>query len=253
MKKLLIFGLIIAVVVVAAVLLLAGNINPIIKAGVEKAGPIVLKAPVNLAEVDISIFSGSGTLKNLMVGNPEGYTTGHAFKMDSLSIDLDPKSVTSDKIHVKSIIIDGPQIIFEGGFGKNNLTQLQANAESFAPSGKKEAAPETSSQTKKLLVVDYIKIANGSISVNMGLLQGKKLTIPLPALEIKDIGKETDATIADVIGEILASINGAVAPAVQTGVGNVTQELQKQGEVLKGQLEGKVEEGMGKIKGLFGN
>ena len=126
MKKLFIIGGVVVAVVVVGVLVMVGKINPIVKGGVEKAGPVILKAPVTLDAVNISFFSGSGELKGFTVGNPEGYKTAHAFSMDRLKIDLDVKSVTSDKVHIKNIVIDSPNIIFEGSFGKSNLSQLQS-------------------------------------------------------------------------------------------------------------------------------
>ena len=131
MKKILIIGGAVIIVVVIAILVLLGNINSIVKKGVEKAGPIILQAPVTLKSVDISVSSGSGELQGFTVGNPKGYKTDYAFQMDSLKVDLDVRSVTSDKIHIKNVIIDSPNIIFEGGFGKSNLSQLQANAKAF--------------------------------------------------------------------------------------------------------------------------
>ena len=132
MKKILVVGGVAIAAVVVIALVLVGKINPIVKSGVEKTGPMILKAPVTLKGVNISFFSGSGELKGFTVGNPEGYKTDYAFQMDRLKVNLDVKSVTSDKIHIQDIIIDSPNIVFEGGFGKNNLSQLQKNANAFA-------------------------------------------------------------------------------------------------------------------------
>jgi hypothetical protein len=235
-------------VVVVGVLVLVGKINPIVKGGVEKAGPTILKAPVTLDAVNISFFSGSGELKGLTIGNPEGFKTAHAFSMDRLKIDLDVKSVTSDKIHIKNIIINSPSIIFEGSFGKSNLSQLQANAAEFSGAGDDGAEKESSSGDSKKMIVDHIMIDNGSISVSMGILQGQKLTVPLPKIELNDIGKEKDANISDVMGEILAAVNKAALPAVQSGIGDLGIGVGKTGEAV----QKKTEQGLDKIKGLFG-
>lgn len=248
MKKLLIIGGAVVVVLVVGVLILSGKINPIVKSGVEKAGPVILKAPVTLDAVNISFFSGSGELKGFTIGNPAGYKTTHAFSMDRLKIDLDVKSVTSDKIHIKNIIINSPSVIFEGGFGKSNLSQLQANAAEFTGSSGAGDKKEISSEGGKKLLIDHVLIDNGSISVSMGILQGQELTVPLPKIELKDIGKEKDANISDVLGEILAAVNKAAIPAVQKGVGSITGGVEKTGEAL----QDKAQEGLGKIKGLFG-
>jgi len=240
-------GGIVVVVVVIGVLVMLGKINPIVKSGVEKSGPVILKAPVTLDAVAISFFSGSGELKGFTVGNPEGYKTDYAFSMDRLKIDLDVKSLTSDRIHIKNITIDSPSIVFEGSFGKSNLSQLQANAKEFAgPSG--GSTKKKDSGSSKKLLIDHVSIDNGSISVSMQLLQGQKMTLPLPKLELNDIGKDKDATISDALGEILAAVNKAVIPAVQSGVGGLGSGVEKSGEALQ---EG-AKQGLGKIKGLFG-
>jgi uncharacterized protein involved in outer membrane biogenesis len=248
MKKLLIIGGIVVAAVVVGVLVMVGKINPIVKGGVEKAGPVILKAPVSLDSVNISFFSGSGEFKGFTVGNPEGYKTAHAFSMDRLKIDLDVKSVTSDKVHKKNIILDSPNIIYEGSLGKSNLSQLQANASGFTAAGDSGDKKEGSSGGGKKMIIDQILIDNGSISVSMGILQGQKLTVPLPRIELNDIGKESDATIADVMGEILAAINNAALPAVQSGVGGLGIDVEKTGKAL----QEKTGQGLDKIKGLFG-
>ena len=87
MKKLLIFAGIVVVVIVAAAVLMVGNINTIIKKGVEKGGPILLKAPVSLSKVNIDLKSGAGEFKGLTIGNPAGYNTAYAFKLGRLNIE----------------------------------------------------------------------------------------------------------------------------------------------------------------------
>ena len=98
------------------------------------------------------------------------------------------------------------------------------------------------------MIVDHIIIDNGSISVSMGVLQGQKLTVPLPSIELNDIGKEKDANISDVMGEVLAALNKAVIPAVQSGVGDLGIDVEKTGKAF----EEKTGLGLDNIKGLFG-
>jgi len=249
MKKLIIFGCIVFITAVIAVIVILGNIDRIVKEGVNRTGPMILKAPVSIEDVNISFFSGSGKLSGITVGNPEGYKTDYAFQMKSIMIDLDVGSVTSEKIHVKNILIDSPSIIFEGGFTKNNLKQLQANAKNFAgvdkePVKKQEKTINSKKDsTGKKIQIDYIKIENASISVSMAGLGDNKFTIPLPMLEIKDIGKEEDATISDAIDKIIGAINKSVAPAVKSGMTGIRKGTDKTGEVIK--------DGINKIKGLF--
>ncbi|MBC8317858.1 MAG: AsmA family protein [Desulfobulbaceae bacterium] len=251
MKKIILAAII--VIIIIAVFLL-NNINPIVKKGVETGGSKVLSAPVSLNNSDISIFSGSGALAGLTIGNPAGFNSDYAFQLKQVKVDLDVKSVTSDTIHIKNILIDGPSIIFEGGFGKSNLSQLLANAKAFSGGEKKDPAvkseEKSTSQPKKILI-DNVTIANGSISVSMNILQGQKLTVPLPTLELSDIGKKGDTTAAEAMEQILTAITQAVIPAVQAGMGtlDIEKNIQETGKALQEGAQKKLDT----FKGLLGN
>lgn len=256
-KKILIIGGIVAIVIATVVLILLCNINTIVKKGVEKAGTMILKAPVTLDRVKISFFSGSGMLEGFTIGNPEGYKTDYAFKINKLNVKLDVGSVTSDKIHIKNIFIDSPKIVYEGSLAESNIKQLQNNAMAFTGTGGSDNGESGVGENPdqdlnpgakgKKLQIDHIKIQNGTISVSIGILKGKKLTIPLPTIELKDIGKEKDANISDVLEEILGSINKVVIPSIKSGVTNFEKTLKGKGGNVK---EG-IQKGIDKIKGLF--
>jgi hypothetical protein len=254
MKKILIAGVVLIVVVVAGVILLVSNIDTIIKKGVETVGPKILQAPVTLKNVDISVSSGSGELTGLTIGNPAGYRTEYAFQLGGIAVDLDVKSVTTDKVHILDVLINAPQIIYEGALGKkNNLSQLQANVESFTGSVGGSDRNDESTESKKSgggkkVQIDHIKISEGTISVSMDILQGKALTVPLPTIELRDIGKEKEATMSDALKQILASVNNAALPAVQGVVTNFTKGLTGTTEAVQEEAQ----EGLDKLKGLFG-
>ena len=253
MKKFLIIGGIAVAAIIIVVVLVLGNLNSIIKKGVETAGPKILQAPVTLNKVDISFLSGGGELTGLTIGNPEGFKTEYAFQLGQVKVDIDTGSIASEKIHVKSISIAAPQIIFEGAFHKNNLSQLQANAETFTGAGEQATATDEKkakdSSGGKKIQIDHLTIKNGSVSVSMGILQGKKLTVQLPPIELKDIGKDKDASISDALRRVLGAINKAVIPAIQSNLGNLDKKLlKKTGETLQKE----VEKGLGAFKGLLG-
>ena len=253
MKKVLIAGGVLILIVVAAVILLVGNIDTIIKKGVETVGPKILQAPVTLKDVDISVSSGSGELTGLTIGNPAGYKTEYAFQLGGIAVELDVKSVTSDKVHIRSVLINSPQIIYEGALGKkNNLSQLQANVESFTGAGgvsdeKPDDSGSVDAGGSKKVQIDYIKIADGSIGVSMDLLQGKALTVPLPTIELRDIGKDKEATMSDAVKQILAAVNNAALPAVRGAVTNFTKGLKGTAEAVQEEAQ----KGLDKLKGLF--
>ncbi len=64
---------------------------------------------------------------------------------------------------------------------------------------------------------------------------------------IRDIGKERDADVSDVIEKVLKAINEAIIPAVQEEVLNAEGGIKGMG----GTVKDKVKQGVDKIKGLF--
>lgn len=253
-KKLFIAGGVFIVIVVAVVIVLMSNIDTIIKKGVETMGPKILQAPVTLKDVKISVSHDTGELDGLTIGNPAGYKTKYAFKLGKILINLDAKTIATDTVHIRDVLIRAPQIMYEGALGKkNNLSQLQANVESFIGAGKNGNKETGTSESKKSgggkkIQIDHLKIEDGSIGVSMGLLQGKSLTVPLPTIELNDIGKKKGASISDVLNQILAAVNNAALPAVRGAVTNFTKGLVGSSEAVKENAQ----KGLDKLKGLFG-
>ena len=141
MKKLII-RLLIALVVAAILAVVAVGLclDGIIKKGVETLGPKLTKVDIKLDSVKLSLFSGAGTLKGLVVGNPEGYRTPSAISVGTATLALKPGSLLSDKIVITSINVQAPEITYETDLKHNNLSQILANVQAATGGGGKEPA-----------------------------------------------------------------------------------------------------------------
>ena len=139
-KRLIGFALL--TVIIVAVIYFAGStvLNKGIKSGVETYGPRVTQTPVTLEDVQLSILSGSGMLKGLNVGNPEGYKSANIFALGQIDLKVNTRSVFSDKIIIDHIIIKRPAISYEKKLTTSNLKKLLENIEQFTgPSSEPEA------------------------------------------------------------------------------------------------------------------
>ncbi len=221
-RGLLIGGGIVVVVIVGVIAFVVLNINPIIKESVQTYGSDITKVAVVLNEVDISLF-GKGKLAGMTVGNPKGYHTDSAFKLGLVSVDLDFWSVRDDTVIIHEIVIVGPQVTYELGPGGSNIAVIQKNVEDFVGGGKKSdgaGGGKPSGETKpdeggKKIVIENLIIRDGKVSVSAALLKGKKLSVPLPSIHLKDIGKdEGGATPGEVAEKIMAAISDAATKAV---------------------------------------
>src|SRR6185436_2752949 len=161
MKKLLTRLLIALVVVFILVVVALGLfLDGAIKKGVETLGPQIAKVDIKLDSVSLSLLSGSAKIKGLVVGNPEGYKTPNAISVGSTSVSVSPGSLLSDKIVVKSIRVEAPEITFEGGIGGNNLNKIRDNVNAtIGGEGKttsKEPATKEKKAAKKHQVNDFL-------------------------------------------------------------------------------------------------
>lgn len=236
-------GLVVVLVVVLAVVVF--NLDKGIKAVVETVGPELTKSSVTLDDVDLSLTTGEGSLSGLVVGNPAGFETPYAFSLGQISLAIDPESVTTDTIVINSINIVAPEITYESLKGVTNLDQLQKNVEQATGSSGGSSATESSTEesaAKKLIIKD-LRITGGKISYSNALLGSKAINVPLPAIRLTGIGEKTGgASAAEVVKQVLASINKSAAGAVaNSGV------LKDAGD----QVKQKVEEKLGGLKGLL--
>ena len=237
-------GLVVVLLIVLAVGVL--NLDKGIKAVVESVGPELTKSSVTLRDVDISLTSGEGSLKGLVVGNPAGFKTSNAFSLGEISLAIDPESVTTDTIVINRIKIIAPEITYESLKGGTNLDQLQKNVEqALGASGGDTAVAEEGSDeaaAKKFIIKD-LTISDGKISYSNALLGSKPISLPLPSIRLTGIGEKSGgASAGEVVNQILGSINKSASGAVTS-----SGALKDAGE----QIKQKVEEKLGGLKGLL--
>jgi uncharacterized protein involved in outer membrane biogenesis len=231
MKKLL-FRLLIAIValailaVVTAVLLL----DRAIKTGVETIGPKLTKTDVKLESASLSLLSGSGKLKGLVIGNPEGFKTPSAVSLGTASFAVEPRSLLADKIIVRSIHIEAPEITFETDLHANNLNKLIANVQAAAGSGQaapsKAKEPSSPSQGKpgKRFEVDDFLISGGKIHVSIMALGGRSATVALPEIHLDPLGQGPEGiTAAELTQRVLAAILKEAEGASATTVADIAK------------------------------
>ena len=74
MKKLLISLVVLTVIIVVGAYFLIGNLDNIVKAAIEKYGSEVTQTSVDVGGVKIGLSDGLGSISDLKVGNPKGFS-----------------------------------------------------------------------------------------------------------------------------------------------------------------------------------
>jgi uncharacterized protein involved in outer membrane biogenesis len=232
MKKILIRLLMaIVVLVVLAVIAAALFLDGAIKRGVETVGPMLTKVEVKLDSVHVSMLSGGGKIKGLLVGNPEGFKTPSAIKVGTATLALQPSSVLSDKVVIKTINVQAPEITFETDLRRNNLSKILANLDEVTGGGTKQPAGEKKATGGKKLQVDDFLISGGKINVSLTTLGGKALTVPLPEIHLTQLGTGPEGiTPGELVKLVLQEVEKVAASASQSAVGDLSKQANELGK-----------------------
>lgn len=208
MKRLfLVVGVAIALVVVVAVLFVYSSLESVVKTAIEKVGSDITKTEVRLDDVDISMRSGSGSLRGFRVANPDGFEDDDVFRFDEVTMVIDLETLAQDPVVIKEIVFEGARINYHLGTRGSNVDEVQDNVEEYG--GPTDGGGPN-------LVIEHLHFRNGEISVTgPKLLGSKKITTPLPDLHLQNIGgDEGGATPAQVARKLMSGIGRKVTTAV---------------------------------------
>jgi len=190
--------------------------DALIKRAIEHYGPQVTGVAVKVKSVKLEPLDGSGAIMGLELGNPQGFSAPHALTLGEMRLAVDPATITSNVIHVKEISLEAPAITYERGAKGDNLSAIQKHIESELPKSEpsSKSAPKDAPQRK--FIVDHVQVRNAKLSY------GGAVTVGLPDVHLRDLGKKkggaTAAEIADEVWKELSRTAIAQAPASIEGL-----------------------------------
>ena len=219
MKKLGIVAGVVLILLGGGLYWVYGHLGALIKRGVETAGPAVTGTPVSLSSARVSIFSGEGALHGLRIANPKGYSDEDAFNLSDIALSIDPKSVTSGVVHVRSIVIDGPRLLAEfDAAGHSNLDVILAHARgasgggSSGGSGGSGGGGSGKGGAEVRLIVDSFRFVNGQVRARAEAYKLDKL-VAIPPIEMKGIGGKQGIPASQLATELMRPVVAAAARA----------------------------------------
>ncbi|MGH7942344.1 MAG: hypothetical protein ACREFR_14855, partial [Limisphaerales bacterium] len=204
-------------VVIIGLIVLGVCLNHIVKRAIETYGPRLTRTTVTVDSVDLSLLSGSAKIKGLAVGNPEGYKTPQSIAVGLIAVGLNPFSLASKKVIIRSIRLEKPVITFEGGLAGNNLSQILDNLNSTGKSsGTLSINAVTAPKAEKKYEVDDLVVAGATVRVIInGIGMAKPQVIPLPDIHLANLGKDDEGiTAADLARRVLSAISSTTIETV---------------------------------------
>jgi uncharacterized protein involved in outer membrane biogenesis len=216
---------VIAALVLLAIVAVVGAtlwLGTLVKTAIERVGSHVTGTSVKLDHVDISLLRGLVQLDRLEIGNPPGFTAPSAIKLGTARVRLDVRSVLSDTIVIDEVLVEAPDITFEG-FPRSNLSAIQENVKTAVPEGSAKPAESAGRLGTKKLLIKSFTLSNGRVAASVG---GQSLRLSLPNIHLADIGKETGgATPEQVASAVFSAIT-------RSATGAVTDQTKKAGDTV---------------------
>lgn len=218
MRKVLVVGLIVVVVVIGVgIFRIFSNLNTYVAAAIEEHGSQVTETAVRVSGVEISLREGSGTITGLRVANPQGFAGGDVFVLEDIRVDLDVGSVREDPIVLEQVRIGMPQV--NAAFsesGKLNVEELRQRLQSAAGSG----SPEGGSGPARKLRIQRFVFDGGSIRLDATALGLEERTLQLPPFRLDDVGGAGGVPPAEVARVVLTRVARQTAEEIARSEAN---------------------------------
>lgn len=230
------------------------KIDDLLKLGIEKAGTEALQTPVTIQKLNISMFSGAGTIEGLEIGTPTGFSVPRTLRINKADIAINTAASKEDRIIIQHIHLNQPDIHLEFGPGGTNLSQIaknaRATADSVAPSSGGSPAPTSRSKPEKeiKLQVDEILITGAKMNASAGVLPGAKASVTLPDIKLTGLGAGPEGlTPAELTAVILSKLS---EEATKAGAGGAIDNLLKGSNIKVDSKD--LKKGVKELKKLFG-
>jgi len=236
MKKLLkiLAGILIVIVILFIALLIW--LDTAIVNGFNSAAPTALGVPASLGNARILPVRGKLTLDELHIGNPEGFKTAGLLDIGTLFIRYDTASILTDTIIINEITIDGLVVTYEKGLLDSNLGALLdllsgEEDDEEKEEKKEETDADDEQKAKKKVIIEKLTISHSQMKFSATGMMGAAIPIPLPAITLTDLGKESDGiTVVQAIQKVLTAIAGATGTAIAGSGKLIGQGVQAVGD-----------------------
>jgi hypothetical protein len=220
-------GAAIVAVLVGIVFVADAVLDLVVEQAIETLGPAITGTSVEIEDVDLSIFDGQGSVKGMVIGNPRGFDTKYAFRLREVGVHLVPRSLFGEKVVIRDIHIDAPDINFEQKDGTNNLERILKHIRSVlggGGGGEDQAEGEADDDgpeaiweqlTEQKVQIDHFLMKDAQIHAGGSGLEDERLDIPPLSIELEGLGAGPDGeSVARVSAKVMRRVSTRVSLAV---------------------------------------
>ncbi|GKS60357.1 hypothetical protein YTPLAS18_38840 [Nitrospira sp.] len=204
------------------------SLERLVRTGIERIGSEQAKVAVTVRDVRISLLQGRARIEGLTVANPSGYQRPVALSVRSIAAGWDWRSLSSNRIVLTEMIIDGPELNFEGSWSDNNLETIRKNLNGSARVETRHD-PDSGAGTnryvvRRLSIIDTrvnLRLRTGSFQSSAEGIRLRPITLehlgdPSHPLSTADLAaKVFDALTQEAVGSIGKTAGGVVEKSAE--------------------------------------
>jgi len=193
--------------------LASASLNDYVKQQIEVVGSELTAQKVSVATVDLRLSEGAGTINAFNISNPNKYDYPHLFSLDTITLDINLKSLADDPIVIDAIIINSPQAFVEfTKNGQSNIKDILDVIDENMPKSTTEIEnnSEKNKQSEPNIRVNKLILSGTRLSLDLSKLGNKAHQLTLPDIQLSDIGKQSGLPASLLGAEITKKILSAI-------------------------------------------
>ncbi|MDH3686687.1 MAG: hypothetical protein OEP95_10690 [Myxococcales bacterium] len=189
-----------------------GSLDARIARVIEHVGSELTGTAVRVGSVDLDLSEGAGTVRNLRVASPDGFSSEPALAFGEIGLDLDVASLRGSPVVLSEVRLLAPRVRLEvDEAGRSNIGELLTR---LADDSGEPAAPEGDAVLR--FRVERFRFEEGRIDGDASALGGEERALALPPYRVGRLGGERGSTPAELGRTLLVRYLGHVtATAVQ--------------------------------------
>ena len=191
-KVKIILGAFLALIIlaVAGITIAYNKRDRIIQVALEKILSDQMAVAVTIAKVNLDVKAQSIQISGLSIGNPEGYKSKEAIRINDVFVNIDLASFSTMQPHITMIRISEPQVTMEYKGLKTNLGKIMDNLDKEEAEAEEVAAnTEEPSAESKQYIIDSMEILKSKSSVIVPATV-QPISVTMPDVKIKNLGGE---------------------------------------------------------------
>lgn len=209
-------GLVVLLVIAAAIAF--AFVDSIVENVVEQGGTRATGVETTLGGADVGIFSGDLALDDLVIANPPGFTPEPFLQLRVARAGWENRSLTSDTIEVRQLVLDGVALRLEKGAQGSNWGTILANLEKLG--GEKPSDPAPKGPTKTLHVTRIeIRDVKASLTLSGVPLGAGTYEVLVPLVTLDEF--RSDGSTTEVVGKLTRALLHAILDATVKGGANL--------------------------------